>query len=104
MKTAVRDILLKLDSKIDALDAKLDNKVDALDSKLSTKIDKLQTEVTDINLRLTKVETRSESLVDDIKEIKGSQKAQIWTLIGILTTAIFGFIAALGRLLLMPLN
>ena len=69
------------------------------------KLDNLQKDVTDINLRLTKVETkldegvmpRLDALGSEIKEIKGSQKAQIWTLIGILITAVGGFIVAVGK-------
>ncbi len=60
-------------------------------NKLDGKLDNLQKDVTDINLRLTKVETKLDSSIEDIKEIKGSQKAQIWTLIG------GGFILAVGR-------
>lgn len=66
-------------------------------NKLDGKLDNLQKDVTDINLRLTKVETLLDGTVEDIKEIKGSQKAQIWTLIGILITAVGGFIVAVGR-------
>lgn len=46
-------------------------------NKLDQKLDHLQKDVTDINLRLTKVETKLDSTVEDIKEIKGSQQAQI---------------------------
>ena len=66
-------------------------------NKLDGKLDNLQKDVTDINLRLTKVETKLDSSIEDIKEIKGAQKAQIWTLIGILITAVGGFILAVGR-------
>ena len=66
-------------------------------NKLDGKLDNLQKDVTDINLRLTRVETKLDSTVEDIKEIKGSQKAQIWTLIGVLITAVGGFIVAVGR-------
>ncbi|MGL6338042.1 MAG: hemolysin XhlA family protein [Waterburya sp.] len=66
-------------------------------NKLDGKLDNLQKDVTDINLRLTKVETKLDGTVEDIKEIKGSQKAQIWTLIGVLITAVDGFIVAVGR-------
>ena len=64
--------------------------------KLDGKLDNLQKDVTDINLRLTKVETKLDSTVENISEIKGSQKAQIWTLIGILITAVSGFLVAVG--------
>lgn len=57
--------------------------------------------VEEIDKRLIKVETKLESelptLQKGIDEIKGSQKAQIWTLIGILITAVGGFIVAVGR-------
>ncbi len=73
--------------------------------KLDNKIDKLDNKVDDINLRLTKVETklddgitpRFDTLSEQIREIKGSQQAQIWTLIGILITAVAGFLVAVGR-------
>jgi hypothetical protein len=73
--------------------------------QINHKLDKLSEDVTDINLRLTKVETkldegvvpRLDALSSEIKEIKGSQQAQIWTLIGILITAIGGFLVAVGR-------
>ncbi|MGL5793297.1 MAG: hemolysin XhlA family protein [Waterburya sp.] len=66
-------------------------------NKIDGKLDNLQKDFTDINLRLTKVETKLDSTVEDIKEIKGSQKAQIWTLRGILITAVGGFVVAVGR-------
>jgi len=66
-------------------------------NKLDGKLDNLQKDVTDINLRLTRVETKLDNTVDDIKELKGSSKAQIWTLIGILITAVGGFLVAVGR-------
>jgi t-SNARE complex subunit (syntaxin) len=57
--------------------------------------------VEEIDKRLIKVETKLESelptLQRGVDEIKGSQKAQIWTLIGVLITAVGGFIVAVGR-------
>lgn len=69
--------------------------------QINQKLDNLQKDVTDINLRLTKVETKLDTEIptikEDIKAIKGSQTAQIWTLIGILITAVSGFLVAVGR-------
>ena len=69
--------------------------------QINQNLEKLNTEVTGINLRLTKVETKLDSELPAIKksidEIKGSQQAQIWTLIGILITAVAGFLVAVGR-------
>jgi tetrahydromethanopterin S-methyltransferase subunit G len=76
---------------------KLDQKLDHIDNKFEQKLDHLQKDVTDINLRLTKVETKLDGTVVDIKEMKGSQNAQIWALIGVLITAVGGFLVAVGR-------
>lgn len=61
------------------------------------KVEDTNKKVEDIDKRLIKVETKLDGTVEDIKEIKGSQKSQIWTLIGILFTAVGGFIVAVGR-------
>jgi tetrahydromethanopterin S-methyltransferase subunit B len=94
----------KLDNHLDQLEKKLDGKIDQLENKLGGKIDQLDGKVDDINLRLTKVETKLDSelpaMQKSISEIKGSQQAQIWTLIGILITAVGGFLVAVGRFVL----
>ncbi len=61
------------------------------------KVEETNKRVEDIDKRLVRVETKLDGTVEDIKEIKGSQKAQIWTLIGVLITAVGGFIVAVGR-------
>ncbi len=61
------------------------------------KVEETNKRVEDIDKRLVRVETKLEGTVGDISEIKGSQKAQIWTLIGVLITAVGGFIVAVGR-------
>ncbi len=65
--------------------------------EINQKLDALKKDVTDINLRLTKVGTQFEGATEDIKDIKGSQQAQNWTLIGILITAVGGFLVAVRR-------
>ena len=62
-----------------------------------TKVEETNKSVEDIDKRLVRVETKLDGTLEDIREIKGSQKAQIWTLIGILITAVGGFIVAVGR-------
>ena len=75
-----------------------------VDFDLKDILNQLNQKLEKINERLKKVEEsqiRMESDIDitkeDIREIKGSQKAQIWTLIGILIAAVGGFIVAVGR-------
>ena len=62
---------------------------------------KIISKIEEIDKRLIKVETKLESelpaIQKSIGEIKGSQQAQIWTLIGILITAVGGFLVAVGR-------
>ena len=69
--------------------------------EILNKVEETNKRVEDIDKRLVRVETKLESelptLQKGIDEIKGSQKAQIWTLIGILITAVGGFIVAVGR-------
>lgn len=74
-------------------------------NRIIEKIETIDKKVEAIDKRLTKVETkltegitpRLDTLSEQIKEIKGSQQAQIWTLIGILITAVGGFLVAVGR-------
>jgi len=65
--------------------------------QINQKLDNLDTKVDDINGRLIKVETKLDSAVDDIKELKGTQKAQIWSLISILFAGITGILVVFGR-------
>ncbi|WP_036487283.1 hemolysin XhlA family protein [Myxosarcina sp. GI1] len=65
--------------------------------EILNKVEETNNKVEDIDKRLVRVETKLDGTVEDIKEIKGSQKAQIWTLIGVLITAVGGFIVAVGR-------
>jgi len=56
---------------------------------INQKLDNLQKDVMDIKI------------VQDTKELKGSQKAQIWTLIGILGTALLGTVI---RYIILPFS
>jgi predicted nucleic acid-binding Zn-ribbon protein len=88
---------IQIESDLKEILNKFEQKLDNMENKFDQKLDNLQKDVTDINLRLTKVETKLDGTVEDIKEIKGSQKAHIWTLIGVLITAVGGFVVAVGR-------
>ena len=58
--------------------------------KINQKLDNLQKDVTELKIGQTRLESDVSSLKEDVKELKGSSKAQIWTLIGILGTAVIG--------------
>ena len=68
--------------------------------QINQKLDNLDNKVDDINGRLIKVETKLDSAVDDIKELKGTQKSQIWALISILFAAVTGILVVFGRFII----
>jgi len=75
---------------------------------INQKLDNLQKDVMDIKIVQARLEEKVDSLEKDIegvkadtKELKGSQKAQIWTLIGILGTALLGTVI---RYIILPFS
>ena len=92
IESDLKEILERIEKRFDKVDEKFD--------KVDQRFEELGKTVNDINGRLIKVETKLDNAVDDIKEIKGSQKAQIWALIGILFTAVGGFVVAIGKFVL----
>ncbi|NEN99004.1 MAG: hypothetical protein F6K50_26975 [Moorea sp. SIO3I7] len=64
---------------------------------INGKLDSLQKDVNTINETLIKIESKQNAIATDFKELNGSSKAQIWTLIGILVTAVGGFVVCVGR-------
>lgn len=67
-------------------------------AQINHKLENLQKDVTDIKIELTEakgerqvLKVEIDNLRQDVNAIKGSQQAQIWTLIGILITAVGGF-------------
>ena len=100
IESDLKEILERIEKRFDKVDErfeKLDNKIDQLDDKIEG-----------IDKRLIKVETkldegitpRLDTLSEQVKEIRNSQQAQIWTLIGILFTAVAGFLIAVGKFVL----
>ncbi len=89
IESDLKEILERIEKRFDKIDA--DNK-------------DLREVVTNIDKRLIKVETKLDSelpaIQKSIDEIKGSQKAQIWTLIGILFTAVTGILVVFGRFII----
>ena len=92
----LKEVLERIEKRFDKIDERFD-KIDA-DNK------DLREVVTNIDKRLIKVETKLDSelpaIHKSIDEIKGSQKAQIWTLIGILFTAVTGILVVFGRFII----
>ncbi len=99
----LKEVLERIEKRFDKIDERFD-KIDA-DNK------DLREVVINIDKRLIKVETKLDSELpaikdsiretkDSIKELKSTQQAQIWALIGILFTAVAGFLIAVGKFVL----
>jgi hypothetical protein len=74
---------------LEVIQERLEDKVNALEKDIEgVKEDKVDALEKDI-----------EGVKEDTKELKGSQKAQIWTLIGILGTALLGTVI---RYIILP--
>ena len=90
------EVLKRIEDKIETNQKEI--KQDIKD--LNTKLEKLNT----VEVKLAAIETEVKSLNKDVTELKGSTQAQIWTLIGILVTAVSGFLVAVARFVFYPLS
>ena len=84
VETELKDILTKLDHRLDRMETKVDDRLERMETKLEV---------------LPKLETQVGQLQEDVKDLKGRANAQIWaliiTVIGATTAAIvkFGFLS-----------
>lgn len=73
------------------------NKFDQKIEKLDTKLDKLSSDVSDIKTEVGIVKANQENIQEKLSKIDGSQKAQIWSLITLITGAFITLAVALFR-------
>ncbi|MGL5075736.1 MAG: hemolysin XhlA family protein [Waterburya sp.] len=66
-------------------------------NKMEAKIDNLSKDVVDLKVSAAKLTEKTEAIEKDVKELKGTQKAQIWSLIVAVFTAILGLSSLLIR-------
>jgi t-SNARE complex subunit (syntaxin) len=72
--------------------------------KLENKVEKMAEDVVQLKVDMATVKTKLDGLDSDVKDIKGTQKAQIWTLITTIMAAILGILVALGRFVFLSAN
>lgn len=85
---SLEEILTRIEKKLDDFRQETHQQF----QETNKKVDELQKDVTVLKVNMAEVKTEVNSFKEDIKEIKGSQKAQIWTLIGVLSTTVIGAI------------
>ena len=80
----LKEILAKLDSRLDKFEANIEARFD----KLEAKIEMAQKDITDLKTSYTSIDSRIQKIEQDVTELKTTQKNQLWTIIGILGTAV----------------
>jgi capsule polysaccharide export protein KpsE/RkpR len=66
-------------------------------NKLDTKLDKVASDVSEIKSEVAVLKANQENMKEQLSKIDGSQKAQIWSLITLVTGAIITLSVALLR-------
>lgn len=90
---SLEDILKRIEDKIDNNHKDVNQRLDKIDDRFI----KIDERLNNLEKGQAKLEAKLEAIDTDVKELRGSSRAQIWTLIGILTTAVAGFLVAVGR-------
>jgi predicted nuclease with TOPRIM domain len=66
-------------------------------NKLDTKLDKVANDVSEIKSEVAVLKANQENMKEQLSKIDGSQKAQIWSLITLVTGAVITLSVALLR-------
>jgi hypothetical protein len=75
---------------------------DKLEKKIDDRFDRLEEKVNKLEIGQAALITEVETIKKDVSEIKGSQRSQIWSLIGIIGAAVLsGIVIAIWRTALM---
>jgi chromosome segregation ATPase len=76
-----------IESDLKEILARFEAKLDNQRSHLEQKLDNIQSSVTELKVDIATVKTKLDGLEKEVADMKGSQSSQIWTLIGVLSTA-----------------
>ena len=79
-----------IESDLKEILARFETKLDNQRAHIEQKLDNIQSSVTELKVDMATVKTKLDGLEKEVADIKGSQRAQIWTLIGVLSTAVVG--------------
>lgn len=102
VQTDLVQILDRLEKKIDAGFEKVEarfEKIDAGFEKVDSRFEKLESRLGKVETDVAVIKTTQQQMQQELDKVSGSQKAQIWSLIGILGAAILGILATVLRFL-----
>jgi peptidoglycan hydrolase CwlO-like protein len=100
----LKDLIISSEKKIEQSIQALDKKIDDTKINLGQKIDVLQKDITDLKIGQARMDTEIKSIKDEVKELKTTQKAQIWALITLAFTAVITLSAAISKFIFFPDN
>jgi Skp family chaperone for outer membrane proteins len=69
---------------LEAVLTRIESKIDTLQKDVNQKIDTLQKDVTEIKIAQAEIKSEVKDLKEQVREMKGTQKNQIWALITLL--------------------
>ncbi len=95
---SLEEVLARIEGKVDELKIDLHREVSALHREVNDLRREIAGEIAGVKIELAEVKTEVKGIKEDVIELKGSSKAQIWTLIGILLTAVGGFLVAILKI------
>lgn len=81
IETDLKDVLNQLGQRFDRLEQKLD---------------KIESDLTDLKVDMATVKADLTTVKEEVKDLRGSQRAQIWALIGIIFTAVVSVVIKFG--------
>jgi t-SNARE complex subunit (syntaxin) len=81
IETDLKDVLNQLGQRFDRLEQKLD---------------KIESDLTDLKVDMATVKADLTTVKEEVKDLRGSQRAQIWALIGIIFTAVVSAVIKFG--------
>ena len=118
IESDLKEILERFEKRFDKIDEKFE-KIDKKFEKINEDNKELKETIVENNKQLkeaitnvekqmielsTKFDSELPTIKENIKDMRSGQQAQIWTLIGILFTAVAGFLVAVGKFVLSANN
>ena len=93
IETDLKEILTKIETKLDIVTQDV--------SEIKTKLDTVTKDVSEIKTNVAVLKANQDNIKEKLSEVNGSQKAQIWSLITVVTGAVITLSVVLFRKILV---